>query len=281
MKANAEASQHPTSFELDLLELGGLPADAVARIDEHVQRCAACRAERGSLREARSRFDAHVFPRTLPAVTQRAQRWGRLRLWRALGLGMPALAAAAIALVVWTGPRPGPSSTPFGEVGAESGGDDGVRAKGGATLTVVARQGMDTFALGPAHHTLAPGAELRFVVTATDRPFVMIASIDGAGRATVYYPFDGAESARLGGAGRVELPGSITLDAAAGPERVFALFSREPLAAAQVTQALARLGQQGAAAVRERAALDVTAQDPTSVTQASVLIEKQAEGSTP
>jgi hypothetical protein len=61
------------------------------------------------------------------------------------------------------------------------------------------------------------------------------------------------------------------LDAAPGPERVFALLSREPLDAAQVKRELARVGAGGAAAIRGTRLLALSADE-----QPSVLFEKPA-----
>jgi hypothetical protein len=55
---------------------------------------------------------------------------------------------------------------------------------------------------------------------------------------SVYFPPEGGQSAPVG-AGRSELPGSIELDDAPGPERLFAYFSEQPLPAAEVARALA------------------------------------------
>ncbi|HET9451957.1 MAG TPA: hypothetical protein VFO83_13795, partial [Aggregicoccus sp.] len=66
-----------------------------------------------------------------------------------------------------------------------------------------------------------------------------------------------------------ELPGSVVLDAAPGPERVFALFSDAPLAAGDVTRALEALGSGGRGAIRAQQRLPVAGTE-----QASFLFEK-------
>jgi len=58
--------------------------------------------------------------------------------------------------------------------------------------------------------------------------------------------------------GMVEAPaGSVVLDTAPGPERIFALWSSEPLQAADVIARLNELGQRGPAAIRATTTLDV------------------------
>jgi hypothetical protein len=69
----------------------------------------------------------------------------------------------------------------------------------------------------------------------------------------------------------IEAPaGSIVLDDADGPERVFALFSAEPLDAREVRQALEALGRRGPEAVRRTEALPLV-----GTVQRSLLLEKE------
>ena len=105
-----------------------------------------------------------------------------------------------------------------------------------------------------------------------DHPFVMIASVDGAGRANLYVPYEGTTSVRIKPGRRVEMEGSIVLDASRGPERVFAIFSRRPLDAAPVRAALAGIAARGAGAIRSAGSLEVDAAG-----QSSVLFEKVTE----
>ena len=74
---------------------------------------------------------------------------------------------------------------------------------------------------------------------------------------------------KLDAAATHELPGSIVLDGTLGPERVYALWSREPIAAVPVVAALRAIGARGEPAIRNQRILDVRAD-----TQASILIEK-------
>ena len=91
-------------------------------------------------------------------------------------------------------------------------------------------------------------------------------SIDGAGTATVYYPYGGERSGPTSQEPS-ELPGSIVLDAAPGPERVFALVSAEPLEAAVVKRKLLDMRSH----IRETTRLAVP-----GVEQASIVFEKEA-----
>ena len=79
---------------------------------------------------------------------------------------------------------------------------------------------------------LHAGDALRFVLEPVGRPYLLIASVDGQGKASIYHPFGGSSSARVAPQGMVEAPaGSVVLDTAPGPERVFAFWSSEPLRA--------------------------------------------------
>lgn len=76
--------------------------------------------------------------------------------------------------------------------------------------------------------TVAPGARLRFEVPGTRAGYVAIVGVDGSGATSIYYPFGATQAAPLG----LErlLPGAIQLDATAGDEHFFALFSAQPFA---------------------------------------------------
>jgi hypothetical protein len=234
---------HPSALALHQYQAGALPAPQRDAAAAHLEGCPACRRQLAELAEDTRRFAAEVFPRTLAGVTARAAPERRTR-W----LLAPVLAAAVVAL--WLGRRPE------------------VRVKGAATLTVVAagRDGLVTVADGT---TLEAGDRIRFVLRPAGLRYVLIAGVDGAGRATIYHPFQGSESGPLAGA-VVEIPGSIVLDRSPGPERIFALLSSRPLPAAPLRDALAALGRGGPGAIRATRRLAVTA-----AVQETVLFEKR------
>ena len=191
---------HPSPLALDLAALEG-------RALEHVEDCVVCR-ERMRLAEAdRAYFVANVLPRQLP--TRR-----RSMLW----IAAPVLAAAAAFVLLK--PRPEPA----------------LGIKGGPTLQIYARHGEQVTQLQDGM-PLAPGDAIRFVLRGAAKQHVLIASIDAAGVATVYYPFGGTTSARVDEP-VLEVPGSVILDGTRGPERVYALFSRAPIEAAPILAAL-------------------------------------------
>ena len=151
----------------------------------------------------------------------------------------------------------------------ERGSDLGI--KGDAALRAVARRGNQNLAVEPGV-ILRAGNLVRFEVEGAGWPFVLVASVDGEGKAVVLYPFEGDKSMSLSNEHRVVLPGSISLDAAKGPEQVFALLSREPLRSSDVLPALEELGQRGAETIRATQTLPIEG----AGRQLTVLWEKEA-----
>jgi hypothetical protein len=243
---------HPSALALHEYHLALLaPADA-EQIGQHLAACESCRADLGTLAADHRRFDREVFPQTRAAVVRRRWRWGS---WRVVlpSLGVVAAAAAAWALVIGLGPE-----------------RDVLRTKGDQTLAIFTarKQGVAQVSDGM---TLRPGDRIRFVLWPAGMRHAVIASIDGAGKATVYHPFGGKESAPLPESMRVEVPGAIVLDDRPGPERVFAVLTPRPFPTATVVEALQKLAARGTAAVRETTSLPLSI---APVTQQSILFEK-------
>lgn len=237
-------SEHLSSLRIDALALGRPDPEAV----RHLEACARCRADADEAQRRRDHFDRSVVRRSAPLVSARAQRQRATRLlWLA-----PAVAAAVALALAIVLPRPR---------------EPDLRVKGGPGLHVFARRGEVVARLHDGE-ALAAGDGLRFVVEPAGLGYLLIASVDGAGHTTIYYPYGGRGSGRLAAEPRVELPGSIVLDDAPGPERVFALFSERPLSAGEVEAATRAIAAGGADAIRRRRALDLPA------AQTSLLFEK-------
>ena len=262
------AARHLSSFDLDMLEMGALEEVKKKDAEDHLAVCAACRREHESLRKLRADFTSNVLPRTVVQVRERAHAPSSPTITRAQ-VWVPLLASAA-ALALWTA---GKFPTHAG-----SAGDDSVVAKGRTDLQLVARHDGRIVPVDKTAHNLSPGDEIRFVVTSADPrvSYLIVASIDGAGHTNVYHPFGGAVSARIEHPGKWEVPGSIVLDESPGPERIFAFFSKDPLAATTVTQALSAVGQRGWDAIRSTEHVDVAGSEQTSF-----VIEKPAEKPAP
>jgi hypothetical protein len=251
----SDRPDHVSTFALDALTLGALSPEESEKIRTHLSICPRCRTDLEAASAARDHFVREVLPRTQQRFRQLAEP--RRLSHRLLPLVLvPALAAATVAMFV------------LPSIYRESKSD--LRIKGGPVLQAVALRGEHTF-LVDNKTVLAPGDKVRFVVQPAGFEYVLIASADADGKATVYFPYAGAQSERLEFKGTGEIPGAIVLDAARGPERVFAFFSHDPLPAAPALAELRALGAQGAAAIRAQRTLGVSAG-----AQASVLFEKVA-----
>jgi hypothetical protein len=262
----AKDDVHPTPMEMDAALLGTLPEERRRALGEHLVRCARCAEAQRVLERSADRFRAEVFPRTVgrieAAAGSRVSRWWAEARLRWAMLAVPA--AAALVLVVGLGTR---------REGAAPGVEPAISIKGRPALRLFVRRGDQVFTPDDGA-ALAPGDAVRFVVEPGGHRYVLVASVDGAGKVSVYHPYDGAGSAAVTGAPSVEVPGSIVLDGAPGPERVFALFSDAPLSVAALRPELERMATQHA--IRGTAAIAAPGAE-----QASFLFEKQADDKAP
>ncbi|HEV8549979.1 MAG TPA: zf-HC2 domain-containing protein [Polyangiaceae bacterium] len=199
-----------SSLAIDRWLAGELREDELRRVEAHLASCAECRARR----EHAARFKAQVvaelapFPE-LPTPARTAPRWrprGRARA--ALG-GLLAVAAALL-LFLRQGTR-------------ESAHDGGLvtRTKGGGRLGFFVKRG-GAVERGAPGQALRPGDAVEFSYSAPKDGYLAVLSVDGAGRASVYYP--SAPRALPFAAGERPLDASTVLDGVLGHERWFALF---------------------------------------------------------
>ena len=253
----------PKSAHLSELTLLGVTAhslsgQALAEAQQHLAACETCAAKLRELERLGREFSTEVFPRTVDQVSARASsRTAVARWWLAPAAGLVLSAAAASALWV----RPGPS----GEPGAPETPSE-VRPKGEPGFKVLAARGQAVFPVDDGRSLLAPGDRIRFVLRPAGLPYALVAAVDGGGKVTVYYPFGGRQSASIPPErGEVVLPGSIRLDDAPGPERIFLLQSKAPLSARAVERALAPLARKGPAAIRTTTRIDLPVEAQSSV----------------
>lgn len=239
--------EHPSVLALHAYA-AGLPEADTAGVRDHLAGCSRCREEVRALETAHGRFD-QIEPTLRSAVRRRLTR---RRSWLGLLVSLSVGTLATVAILA----RPADDSAR-------------VAVKGGLIFKAFARRAQTVFAVREGT-TVAPGDEVRFVVESAGRPYLLVASVDGRGDTTVYFPFGGAWSGRIERTETpVELPGSAILDDAPGPERIFALATSEPLAAPKVLRLLAELGRGGAQAIRTESRLGVPA-----ALQSSLLLEK-------
>lgn len=235
-------SFHVSPFRLDLLQLGTLPESERAGIEQHLRSCASCRSVAEAARASREQFTRRLLPRGLPQL-RRKRPWIP---WLALTSAM-----AFAALLLFVRPRL-----------------PDLAIKGPPSFAAfVRRSGLVTSVHDDDR--LRAGDEMRFAVVSEELPFVLVCSVDGAGKANIYFPFAGSESGAIDLRTKVELPGSIVLDDAPGPERVYALFSARPIGTTAVIEALRAIAVQGDSAIRATKVLPIMADG-----QSSILIEK-------
>jgi len=246
------APSHVSSLKLDALAMDALSPQERDATQAHLDACLTCRTRAEELASHRRHFTAYVLPRA-DRLPTRVSPWGPRWRWWAPALALSS--AVVLLLVLVAVPRP-PEEPQYA-------------LKGGAALQLFAHRGERTWKVEEGE-ALAPGDQVRFVVEGLGLPYVLVVSVDGAGQVSTYFPFGGNESGLLPSRGMpLEIPGSVVLDNAPGPERVFALFSRKPLSFESVAPALRELSSGGADVIRDRARLPVPAG-----AQASFLFEK-------
>ena len=191
-----------TSCPSDLRLEAYLLDPAKSGLSPHVEGCPSCRARLERMGAEGDDFRQYVFPATVDAVV--AAGW--------FGAFLPIAAACAALLVVLLKPVS----------------PEGVLAAGGQVLS------LEVFAESPggaqqlANGQLIPlAAPLRFKVDTTVPCRVHVVAADCEGNVTVLYPAAGEEAAVVNGSSI--LPGEAKLKGDEGPERIYAICSREPL----------------------------------------------------
>jgi len=259
-------TKHLSTLDYDRWLLHALSSEEQGEIEHHLGDCERCRADHAGYAADARRFSQEVFPRTVKRL-QRAPGWrlGSLLRRPALWLLAPAMTTAIVLLVARDRLSDG------GRRDTATGAENDISVKGGApSLRTFARRMQHVFPVKNGMQ-LHAGDEVRFVVDSPQLPFLLLASVDGAGRVNIYFPYDGNQSGVIATGKPTELPGSIVLDTAPGPERVFAFYSKAPLLRAELAPVLKALGASGPAAIRAEQRLPVEAEQ-----QSTFLFEKAA-----
>lgn len=123
---------------------------------------------------------------------------------------------------------------------------------------------------------LREGDQLRLSYDSDGLSYILVVSVDDTGLVTPLYPDDGSRSMEIVPGMNVPLPGGIELDNFVGFERIFALFSTDPLRFDDVSYAVKQLY-----ADPQKGKLDIGHIDqlPMSneIAQASIWFQKIAE----
>ena len=218
------------------LHLGEL-ADA-SQIEAHLSHCPHCAQRLASLRQADS-LDLQTFsPATASVgILERLERPKRRWFW------IPAIALATALFFV---ARPEPTE----------------RIKGGPSIHVYVDDPSGPKAANDGIR-LGTGARIQVRYQAAEHGYLFVASRDGRGQRTPLYPDTPTESLAIDGAGTLD--GSIILDDAVGPERIYGFFSTVPLTWTEVDSALAQADPSDPARILQRA----------DVAESSLLIVKE------
>ncbi|MBS2027673.1 MAG: DUF4384 domain-containing protein [Deltaproteobacteria bacterium] len=213
------AQSHLAADVLDRLAINALSAQDKQQAESHLASCTRCADDLKSLQADMQHFSQFVMPRTQDQVRARVQRgasfWNPSR-WMAPAFALAG--AATLALIAL--PKQGVDTRlPVRYEGV----------KGGPVLSIYAlAQGAQQPKELAQKAQVAPGDKLQFVVQPSGYEYLLIASVDGTGAVSAYYPPEGKKSAALV-AGKQQLPVAIELDAAPGKEHVYAFFSHQPL----------------------------------------------------
>lgn len=209
---------------LDRLLGDELLPEAGDTIRSHLSGCARCQDRLDAMRSFRSGVAVPPLP-IIPALrassVRTRQRWA-----------MPAVTVLAVAASLGLFINRG-----WHQSGQSDSDTVSSRTKGSSRLGFYVKRGEQIQKGAPAD-ILHPGDNIEFVYRAPSPGYLAIFSVDGQGKATVYYPTSPTAAAVQ--AGERVLPQSTLLDGVLGKETVYALFCTnaeqlEPIRAALET----------------------------------------------
>lgn len=188
-----------SDFALDGLVAGELADEGSAL--RHVASCTECR-----VRWAERRAERDAFAREAPPLALRAPAPRPKRRWISAAAALGVVAAAVLLHIR---------------------SEDGERTKGGTWQLGFYVKHASVVRQGASGERVEPGDAVEFVYSARDPRYIAVLSVDGAGRASVYYPASGSARREPPGAG-VALPLSTVLDDTLGEETLYGVACREP-----------------------------------------------------
>jgi anti-sigma factor RsiW len=194
-----------SDFALDAWITGDLAGDRVTAVREHLAGCARCSSRSEELRNEEAKFAAEPLPPVLASPRRIVPR--QVRWFAAAGL----LAAALFVLVVV------PRRTDR----------DGERTKGSPMGFRFYVDHAGNVRPGGPDERVEPGDALRFVFSTSDARYLAVLSVDGARRASTYYPAAGGPALQPPGPG-FALPASTVLDETLGRETIYGVACVAP-----------------------------------------------------
>lgn len=219
---------------LELFALGELRPDEAAEFEQRLSRDPVLAERLRSLRASNREILSQHPPAVVAAeVRRRAETRLPARRWRPLLLTAPALAAAAVFLLL----RP-----------VSEGEGERVKGKGPHLVALLVRGGQAEPLADGAR--VVPGDVVQLAYVAAGLSHGVILSIDSRGGVTLHWPEDPTQPARLEPREQIGLPHAFKLDDAPGVERFFLIAAREPISVARVLDAARAAGREAAAGRR-------------------------------
>jgi hypothetical protein len=202
------------------LDAGELRGAMLQRVSTHTDTCADCRAVLQDFAATRAALRTALPFAALEARLEKRPKRALLPNWLWASIGSIAAIAALVVLL--------PARHTDGATAP-------TRAKGGRTLDFVVKSGAQV-RHGRDGDPLRAGDALEFQYNADGLPWVLIVGVDADGRVFPYVT-SGDRSAPAG-KGVTLSPNAIVLDADPRTERVFALFSKDPIGVDEVKPAV-------------------------------------------
>jgi hypothetical protein len=194
-----------------------------SEVQTHLDECRMCAERSQALEAGRESFLQTPPPRAMPG-----ERPARARV-KTIPILVPSsvviLLALAFLLHSGLGSRKGDPAL-----------DLGIRTKGQEHLGFLVKRDRKV-TRGSAGEVLYPGDALQFFYTSTESAYLAVISVDGAGRVSVYHP-EGNRAQAIEPGNEVALSSSVVLDEVLGPETIYGLFCKEPIAIEPVVTVL-------------------------------------------
>jgi len=225
-----------------------------AEIGSHVKACSRCTAIVAGITESRALLlgadpEATSLRVAKDILATAARRRPARRVWRFL---VPALLVPVTALALFALKPSVISPVPADRPG-------GIGVKGKLIVEAFCKRGEEVFPLSESGE-FVEGDRLRFAYSKPSPGKLMIFSVDDNGVVSPYYQENGLSPMDVAAGDKLMLPGSIELDNHKGWERVFAVWSSEPIADDLVRKAVAEAFSAAEGDVRRISSLDLPAE---------------------